>query len=71
MFRDDEVQAAADSFRRPITKEFGRGAVPDLITPSRSAKMIPSGACSTASWNKSGLFALGHIVLPSKEKDEG
>src|SRR5215467_9316611 len=30
MFRDDDVQGAADRFLRQITKEFGRGAVPDL-----------------------------------------
>jgi hypothetical protein len=30
MFWDDEVQGAADRFLRQITKEFGRGAVPDL-----------------------------------------
>src|SRR5262245_43279430 len=30
MFRDDDVQGAADRFLRQITKEFGRGAVPEL-----------------------------------------
>src|SRR5262245_65471964 len=30
MFWDDDVQGAPDRFLRQITKEFGRGAVPDL-----------------------------------------